>query len=89
MRRTAFSVGRRYRVEKEAGKRDPVFEFVILGPPSYAHNNPKTHKSCRIEVIQHSYSNLDSDGKCCQFCSHGSVQDYSHTHLKKYGVLLP
>lgn len=88
-KKTTFAVGRRYRCERELGKRDRVFDFVILGKPNFS--SPSTHKLCRIEVIDHGshYGSTHLDqGRCCTVCSHGLVQDYSHKHLKKYGVLV-
>jgi hypothetical protein len=53
------------------------YDFVILGPGS----TPR-HKLCRLEMLGHIL-------KCgSRFCSHGLEQEYSHAHLKKYGVLV-
>jgi hypothetical protein len=67
---TAFAVGRRYRCTGvEPGRLDPIFDFVIIGAPLYNHNSPKTHKRCRLEIIQHSYSSVDPvTGKCYEQC---------------------
>jgi hypothetical protein len=93
MRVTAFSVGRRFRCTREPGKRDQVFDFVIIGPPKYSFGNAdyykKNHKLCRLEVVEHHVPDYRTDGKCCDQCCHGLLQDYSHAHLKKFGVLLP
>lgn len=88
MRVTAFSVGRRYRcVKKDLGRRDRVFDFVVIG------SDPKgrsRYKLCRLEVIEHGpwERNIGEDGKCGWYCCHGVEQTYSHKHLKEYGVLV-
>lgn len=90
---TTFAVGRRFRCTREPGKRDQVFDFVIIGPPKHSFGNAdyyrKNHKLCRLEVVDHHVPDYRTDGKCCDHCCHGLEQDYSHAHLKKYGVLLP
>ena len=91
---TKFSVGRRWRCTREPGKRDPIFDFVILGDPKYSFGNAdyykKNHRRCRIEVIEHGTTSRRSDdpSRCCDQCAHGVEQDYSLAHLKKYGVLV-
>jgi len=85
---TKFAVGQRWRLKPEwvaeretQGRKETTFDFVILGPPGMEWNNPKTNKTCRLEVPGHTE-------KCGPICSHGIVQDYSHAHLKKYAYLV-
>lgn len=90
MRVTPFSVGRRWTCTREPGKRDQVFDFVILGPAKhdFSKNYKKTHLLCRLEVSEHGSSVDPETGKCCLQCCHNMEADYSRAHLKKYGVLV-
>lgn len=87
-RLTPFSVGRRWycaRDPKNNPYNRPNFWFVIVGPPTYEHNNPKTYKACRIEIEgaeNMPAHHLERNG-------HGQISDYSHKHLKKCAVLEP
>lgn len=86
MRRTSFSIGRRWRVAGSRGqhRRDYPFDFVIIGPPigDYGTTGSERYRLCRIEVVGH------GEGKCDNTCFNGIEADYSTAHLKKYGVLL-
>lgn len=83
-----YSIGRRWHVPgvRKDGRERAPFDFVIVGA-----TESKTAKQCRIALdplwyldryalsqVKHQQQR-DGDGLC---------QDYTHRHLKKYGVLV-
>jgi hypothetical protein len=76
-----FAIGRRWYSERPPEERKPNFEFVIVGPGSKLYT-----KLCRIEI---------SDEEMARFPEYytgqngnGTVQEYSHKHLRKYARLV-
>lgn len=78
-----FAIGRRWRGTKTDGR--CKVDFVIVGPGStefHSAATAKSYKRCRIECRSKALHGVDRG--CCD----GMEQDYSHTHLKKYAVLV-
>lgn len=87
MKTTKFSPGQRWYCDRsKEGK--VSFWFVIMGPPKWSHNNPKTHKLCRIEADTRAVAENPNTVKYLQerCFGHDTETDYSHAHLKKYAT---
>ena len=74
MKDSPYAIGNRWFCDAPRINGREAFYFVIIGPGARP-----GHKRCRIEVVPESRHREGS--------GHGTEQDYSHAHLKKYGVL--
>lgn len=80
MSKLDFQVGRRWKNKSEGRmSRCADFEFVIKGPPDPPAKNAKM---CELVCLTHPRGRQD-DWMCC----HGTRQNYSHRHLKKYATV--